>query len=63
MDSIMSRKVSTKVKARLFYEISKQFVTVYVLSQLWGIFFYLMDLALINGETCANDNGRNNDLT
>ena len=32
MDSIMSRKVSTKVKARLLYEISKQFITVYVLS-------------------------------
>ena len=49
MDSIMVRKVNTNVKARLLYEISKQFITVYVLSQLWGIFFYLMDNAMVHG--------------
>lgn len=57
MDALMSRKVSTMVKSRLFYEISKQFVTVYVLSQIWGIFFYLMDLALVNDPNwCMNNN-------
>ena len=58
----MARKVNTKVKARLFYEISKQFVTVYVLSQLWGIFFFLMDNSMLN-DVCAGDNGRKNCFT
>lgn len=55
IDAIILRKVSTWVRARLIYEISKQFVTLFVLAHLWGIVFFLIDNSLNNDPLCVNN--------
>jgi len=55
IDAIVIRKVYTWIQVRLVYEISKQFVTLYVLAQLWGIGFFLIDNNLLNEPVCVNN--------
>jgi hypothetical protein len=55
LDQLILRRLSIHKRARLFYEISKQFVTLFVLAQLWGIFFFLIDNYMLNTyEPCQN---------
>ena len=55
IDAIIIRKVSTWLQVRLVYEISKNFVTLYVLAHLWGIGFYIIDNYLLNQPICVNN--------
>lgn len=55
-DEIIIRKFSTDVALKTIYIISKQLVTVFVLSHTIGILFYLFDYNLLDQPVCAGSN-------
>lgn len=53
---IYLRKLATNVVARTAFEISKQFVTIFVLSHIIGLIFYVIDFTLTNYPICEGNN-------
>lgn len=52
-DELILRKLSTDVAIHTTYVISKQLVTIYLLSHTIGIIFYLIDFALLSNPICS----------
>lgn len=51
-NQIYLRRLATNVVARTVFQISKQFVTIFILSHIIGLIFYVIDFALTNDPIC-----------
>lgn len=51
-DELYLRKISTQKMLKVYYVISKQFITIFILSHTIGLFFYAIDYALANDPVC-----------
>lgn len=52
IDELYLRKISTRKMLKVYYVISKQFITIFILSHTIGLFFYAIDYALTNDPAC-----------
>lgn len=63
IDALFVRRLSTSYNAKALYVISKQLVTVFVLSHSLGLVFYAMDYALTQTALCQDNNSRTRPTT
>lgn len=52
IDELYLRRISTNRMLKVYYVISKQFITIFILSHTIGLFFYVIDYALTNDPVC-----------
>lgn len=58
MDEFYMRRLATSANWKVIYVISKQMITIFLLSHTVGLFFYVIDYALVNDPICQNNNSR-----
>ena len=51
-DELYVRKISANKMLKVYYVISKQFITIFILSHTIGLFFYVIDYALTKDPVC-----------
>lgn len=56
MDELYMRRLATSTTWKVIYVISKQMITIFLLSHTIGLFFYAIDYALVNDPICQNNN-------
>ena len=59
MNDIIERKLSTHVMARTVYVIGKQIISIFVLSHLLGLGFWVIDNVMVNEPICQDNSNRN----
>ena len=58
IDTIFLRKLSVHRNNKALYIICKQIITIFILSHIIGLIFYLIDLSLLNSPACQQNSSR-----